>query len=58
MKDTKARNRLTKEKGVLYFNIEAVGLNQFPYLVTRGICNYADSHKNSTWQGYTQRLHI
>lgn len=27
-------------------------MNNFPYLVIRGICDYADSHKNKEWQGY------
>ena len=25
---------------------------QFPCLVIRGICDYADSHKNKRWQPY------
>ena len=25
---------------------------RFPCLVVRGICDYADSHKNKRWQGY------
>ncbi|THC90327.1 hypothetical protein EYZ11_010206 [Aspergillus tanneri] len=33
--------------------MEAAGLMQdFPCLVIRGICDYADSHKNKKWQGY------
>lgn len=24
----------------------------FPCIVIRGICDYADSHKNKQWQGY------
>jgi hypothetical protein len=33
--------------------MEAAGLmDTFPCLVIRGICDYADSHKNKTWQGY------
>lgn len=35
------------------FEMEAAGLmNDFPCLVIRGICDYADSHKNKTWQAY------
>ena len=31
--------------------MEAAGLmNSLPCLVIRGICDYADSHKNKTWQ--------
>lgn len=33
--------------------MEAAGLmNHFPCLVIRGICDYADSHKNDRWQRY------
>jgi nucleoside phosphorylase len=33
--------------------MEAAGLmNSFPCLVIRGICDYADSHKDDLWQRY------
>jgi nucleoside phosphorylase len=39
--------------GILCFEMEAAGLmNDFPCLVIRGICDYADSHKNKKWQPY------
>ncbi|KAK9434824.1 Nucleoside phosphorylase domain protein [Metarhizium brunneum] len=39
--------------GVLCFEMEAAGLmNNAPCLVIRGICDYADSHKNKMWQAY------
>jgi nucleoside phosphorylase len=47
------RERLRKETGALCFEMEAAGLMQdFPCIVIRGICDYADSHKNKQWQGY------
>lgn len=53
MKDATVRDRLTAEKDVLCFEMEAAGLmNHFPCLVIRGICDYSDSHKNKEWQGY------
>lgn len=53
MKDASARDRLSKEKDVLCFEMEAAGLmNHFPCLVIRGICDYSDTHKNKQWQGY------
>jgi len=54
MKDGTTRDRLSSELGgVLCFEMEAAGLmNSFPCLVIRGICDYADSHKNKTWQPY------
>lgn len=33
--------------------MEAAGLmNNFPCVVIRGICDYADSHKSDRWQRY------
>ncbi|GJC85752.1 hypothetical protein ColLi_08590 [Colletotrichum liriopes] len=53
MKDARIRDKLAKEKGVLCFEMEAAGLmNHFPCLVIRGVCDYADSHKNKQWQGF------
>lgn len=53
MKDALLRDRLATEHGILCFEMEAAGLmNQLPFLVIRGICDYSDSHKNEGWQGY------
>ncbi len=53
IQDASVRDALAKEKDVLCFEMEAAGLmNHFPCLVIRGICDYADSHKNKQWQGY------
>ncbi|RYP05212.1 hypothetical protein DL765_009909 [Monosporascus sp. GIB2] len=53
MKDASVRDRLSREKDVLCFEMEAAGLmNHFPCLVIRGICDYSDTHKNKVWQGY------
>ncbi|KAI9869033.1 MAG: hypothetical protein M1813_002856 [Trichoglossum hirsutum] len=53
------RNGVTRDSisselgGVLCFEMEAAGLmNHFPSIVIRGICDYADSHKNKKWQHY------
>ena len=48
------RDEISKKLGgVLCFEMEAAGLmNRFPCLVIRGICDYADSHKNKRWQPY------
>ena len=38
---------------MLCVEMEAAGLmDDFPCLVIRGICDYADSHKNKRWQPY------
>ena len=54
IKDGVERDRLSRELGgILCFEMEAAGLmNNFPCLVIRGICDYADSHKNKGWQPY------
>jgi nucleoside phosphorylase len=54
IRDGKTRERLRRElNNVLCFEMEAAGLmNNFPCLVIRGICDYADTHKNDTWQSY------
>jgi nucleoside phosphorylase len=54
MRDAAERDKVSSELGgVLCFEMEAAGLmNSFPCLVIRGICDYADSHKNKRWQAY------
>jgi nucleoside phosphorylase len=53
MRDGSCRDKLRKELNVLCFEMEAAGLmDNFPCLVIRGICDYADSHKNNRWQAY------
>ena len=47
------RDKIAMEEGVICFEMEAAGLmDNFRCLVIRGICDYADSHKNKTWQPY------
>jgi nucleoside phosphorylase len=48
------RNELSKVSGgALCLEMEAAGLaNGFPCVVIRGICDYADSHKNDEWHPY------
>jgi nucleoside phosphorylase len=53
IRDGVTRERLQKDLNVLCFEMEAAGLmDRFPCLVVRGICDYADSHKNKRWQDY------
>lgn len=47
------RDKLNEDLGhdVLCIEMEAAGLmDNFPCIVIRGICDYADSHKNDKWQ--------
>ncbi|KAK6525843.1 hypothetical protein TWF281_010887 [Arthrobotrys megalospora] len=53
IKDAKFRDKLNNDLGgkVLCVEMEAAGLlHNFPCIVIRGICDYADSHKNKVWQ--------
>lgn len=53
MKDGVTRERLRKKMDILCFEMEAAGLmDEFPCVVIRGICDYADSHKHKEWQPY------
>jgi nucleoside phosphorylase len=54
IEDATKRDEISADlDGVLCFEMEAAGLmNSFPCLVVRGICDYADSHKNKRWQPY------
>ncbi|KAK0612688.1 hypothetical protein DIS24_g12029 [Lasiodiplodia hormozganensis] len=53
MKDALLRDTLSAKEGILCFEMEAAGLmDHFPCLVIRGICDYSDTHKNDTWQGF------
>ncbi|KAH7209900.1 hypothetical protein DER44DRAFT_864517 [Fusarium oxysporum] len=53
MKDAFKRDELASKANILCFEMEAAGLmDGFRCLVIRGICDYSDSHKNDSWQGY------
>jgi nucleoside phosphorylase len=53
VKDGSTRDRIAREEGILCFEMEAAGLmDTFPCVVIRGVCDYADSHKNKRWQPY------
>jgi nucleoside phosphorylase len=55
VKDAAERDEVAKHVGekCLCVEMEAAGLmNHYPCLVIRGICDYADSHKNDRWQRY------
>jgi nucleoside phosphorylase len=57
VKDGPTRDRIAKEEGILCFEMEAAGLmDAFPCVVIRGVCDYADSHKNKRWQPYASAM--
>jgi nucleoside phosphorylase len=53
VKDSGLREHLRQRFGALCVEMEAAGLmNNYPCMVIRGICDYADSHKIKDWQEY------
>jgi hypothetical protein len=47
------RDRIAEQEGVIGFEMEAAGLwDMVPTIVVKGVCDYADSHKNKDWQLY------
>lgn len=55
IKDAKLRDKLYKDynNNLYCIEMEAAGLmDDFHCVVIRGICDYADSHANDTWQRY------
>lgn len=53
IKHGESRDILANKFNVICIEMEAAGLmDEFPCIVIRGICDYADSHKNDVWQPY------
>ncbi|KAJ5652176.1 hypothetical protein N7507_009602 [Penicillium longicatenatum] len=53
VKNSSKRDAIRKQHGAICLEMEAAGLmNNFPCVVIRGICDYADSHKNDRWQPF------
>ncbi|KAJ6257547.1 5'-methylthioadenosine/S-adenosylhomocysteine nucleosidase [Drechslerella dactyloides] len=47
------RDRIARRGGAIAFDMEAAGLwNYLPCITVKGVCDYADSHKNKRWQNY------
>lgn len=53
MKSAEDRDRIASEEKVIAFEMEGAGVwDAFPCVLIKGVCDYADSHKNKKWQGY------
>ncbi|KXX76602.1 Kinesin light chain 2 [Madurella mycetomatis] len=53
IKSAVTRDRIASKEGVIAFEMEAAGMWEYvPCLVVKGVCDYADSHKNKMWQHY------
>ncbi|KAG2411912.1 hypothetical protein HFD88_009468 [Aspergillus terreus] len=53
MKSGEHRDGLVKSEGVIGFEMEGAGVwNNLSCIIIKGVCDYADSHKNKAWQPY------
>lgn len=53
MKSGKHRDRIAEKEGVIGFEMEGAGVwDNGPCIIIKGVCDYADSHKNKLWQNY------
>ncbi|KAL5042125.1 hypothetical protein BDW71DRAFT_200853 [Aspergillus fruticulosus] len=47
------RDKISKETGAIGFEMEGAGVwDTIPCVIIKGVCDYADSHKNKLWQDY------
>jgi len=53
MKSARDRDMITEKESVIAFEMEGAGIWEYlPCIIVKGVCDYADSHKNKIWQGY------
>lgn len=53
MKSGEDRDDIATQEKVIAFEMESAGVwDTFPCIVIKGVCDYADSHKNKKWQNY------
>lgn len=53
MKSGEDRDRIATEHGIIAFEMEGAGVwDEVPCLIVKGICDYADSHKDKRWQDF------
>ncbi|KAK6189313.1 hypothetical protein LQW54_013393 [Pestalotiopsis sp. IQ-011] len=53
MKSGTHRDRVAAQQDVIAFEMEGAGAwDEVPCIIIKGICDYADSHKNKIWQPF------
>ncbi|ENH65703.1 hypothetical protein FOC1_g10001676 [Fusarium oxysporum f. sp. cubense race 1] len=53
LRSSQDRDRLAERLGIAAFEMESAGLwEDLPCIVVKGVCDYADSHKNKEWQDF------
>ncbi|KAK6855499.1 hypothetical protein PG995_007650 [Apiospora arundinis] len=57
MRDAAARDKLLAQYDIIGLEMEAAGMmSRIPVGVVRGVCDYADAHKNKDWQPYAAAM--
>ncbi|KAH0433907.1 nacht and wd domain protein [Colletotrichum camelliae] len=57
MKNGRQRDELRDKYNIIGLEMEAAGtMNRIPVGVIRGVCDYADEHKNKQWQPYAAAM--
>lgn len=53
MKSGTDRDNISEKEGVIAFEMEGSGIwEEVPSIIVKGVCDYADSHKNKKWQNF------
>ncbi|ETS03837.1 purine and uridine phosphorylase [Trichoderma reesei RUT C-30] len=53
LKSGEDRDRIAKKERVIAFEMEGAGIwEEIPCIIVKGVCDYADSHKNKRWQDF------
>jgi nucleoside phosphorylase len=53
MKSGEHRDKLAETENVIGFEMEGARVwDNLPCIIIKGMCDYADSHKNKVWQVY------
>jgi nucleoside phosphorylase len=53
MKSGEDRNGIARENNIIAFEMEGAGIwDEVPCIIIKGVCDYADCHKNKKWQDF------
>ncbi|KAF5013150.1 hypothetical protein FDECE_814 [Fusarium decemcellulare] len=53
LKSGEDRDRIAAEHDLIAFEMEGAGVwDEVPCIIVKGVCDYADSHKNKDWQDF------
>ncbi|KAK1991933.1 phosphorylase superfamily protein [Colletotrichum falcatum] len=57
MKSGEHRDSVAEAHGLVAFEMEGAGVwDEMPCIVVKGVCDYADSHKNKKWQDFAAAM--